>query len=211
MGFCQFDRDIEVWGKQKMYVNIPCVLEGIDGLVTLFGVLQPDLQNYSLLLKPIELYTPNKIYRVVAGYTLNAERTNPNIASEINTRAIETILAKTGADTAQTVKDTVKDIAKSQQTQVTINGDTVIKQTNLSFSVLGETALWTGVASLVQNISDYIQKQTSSIPVTFKIKRGTMVFVNLIIQPEEVQIQSQPQNPQKPQQPVVQPVVQTVK
>lgn len=191
VGFCEFDRNIEVWGTQKVYVNLPCYFEGLPGVSTLFGVLEPDLKNYSLVLKPIEVYdSDGTIYKVEAGYVLNAERSNPNVATEVNTRDIEKILAKAGSDTAQEVKNYVNERLKNAGTQIEVNagGTAVVKQSSFNIDLLGQGALITGIASLVGGVADLITQKTKNVPITFKIDRGAYVFANLIISPEKEQV-----------------------
>jgi len=189
-GFCEFDRDIEVWGTQKIFVNIPCYLNGLEGVSTLFGVLEPDLNNYSLVLKPIEIYDESgKVWKVLSGYVLNAQRSNENVATYVDAHEIAKILAKAGSDTAQTVKDIVKQRAENagQTIEVSTTGATTIKETNLDVDVLGQSALWTATASLVEGIADLIKEKTAKIPVTFKISKGSYVFLNAIIEKETYQ------------------------
>jgi len=200
IGFCEFERDIEVWGRQKVYVNLPCYFEGLPGVSTLFGVLIPDLKNYSLILQPIEVYASDgTIYKVEAGYVLNAERSNPNVATEVNMRDIERILAKAGSDTAQEVKKYVNERLKNAGTQIEVydGGTAVVKQSNFNIDIIGQGALITGIASLVEGFADLIKEKTQNIPITFRIRRGAYVFANLIISPEKEQITPSQLPPQK--------------
>jgi hypothetical protein len=48
------------------------------------------------------------------------------------------------------------------------------------------------LASAIEGISDMIGEETQNIPITFSIQRGAMVFVNAIIEPEEVQTKPTP-------------------
>jgi hypothetical protein len=48
------------------------------------------------------------------------------------------------------------------------------------------------LASAIEGISDTINEETQNIPITFSIQRGAMVFVNAIIEPEEVQTKPTP-------------------
>jgi len=191
IGYCEFDRDVKVYGSQKMFVNIPCWFEGLSGEATLFGVLIPQLKNYSLVLKPIEIYTNSEIYRVVSGYALSGDRSSPNVASEINLKRIEKILARTGNYVAKDMRDVITETAKGTQQQVTVNGDVVVKKSELNLNLLGKTAMLDSIVALAQGIAEEIKKETSNIPITFKVERGSVVFVNAIIEPEKYQVQTQ--------------------
>ena len=210
IGYCEFDRTIKVYGNQKMFVNIPCWFEGVSGEATLFGVLIPKLKNYSLVLKPIEVYTNSEVYRVVSGYALSGDRSSPNIASEINLKRIEKILAKTGRYVASDMRDVITETAKGTQQQVTVNGDVVVKKSELNLNLLGKTALLDSIVALAQGIADEIDKETSNIPITFKIERGSLVFVNAIIEPEKYQTHPQTKSEKKILQNPT-PVVKTLK
>jgi hypothetical protein len=188
VGYCEFDRDIKVFGRQRMYVNIPCYLNGLGGSATLFGELVPQLENYSLVLKPIELYTESgEIYKVISGYALSGDRSSPNVATEINLRRIEKILAKAGKSVAKDMREVIKDTAKGQQEEVNVNGDVVIKKNELSLNLLGKSALIDGIVALAEGIADVVDKETSNIPVTFKIAKGSLVYLNVIAVPERYQ------------------------
>jgi len=179
MGYCFFDRDIEVFGFEKMYATLPCSFEGINQLAQVMGELIPKPQSYTLVFKPIEVYIGNRIYKVKGGYALSGDRSSINVASEVNPQAVKKILASAGADASQQASDMIQNAVKSAQTQVSVNGDVVVKKTEFDIDVLGEGVLWAGIASLISNTAQYFKNQAEKIPVTFRIYKGSRIWLNI--------------------------------
>ena len=183
MGYCFFDRDIEIFGFEKMYATLPCSFEGIEGTAQVMGELIPKPRSYSLEFKPLEVYIGHRIYKVVSGYALSGDRSSVNIASEIDTQAIKKILASAGVDAGEQTAEMIKQGARDAQTTVTVNGDVVVKKSEFDINLIGKSALWTGIASLVKNTADYFKRETQNIPITYKIYKGSRLWLNIDVKP----------------------------
>jgi hypothetical protein len=178
-GYCFFDRDIVVYGHLKMYATLPCAFEGISQTAEVFGELVPRLQNYSLIFVPKKVYIGGIPFKVQGGYALSGDGSTVNIANEVNDQAIKRILATAGVDAGEKSAKLIEKSAEGAQTEVNVNGDVVVKKTNFDIDIVGSSAFWTAIASLVKNTADYFKTQTDRIPITFKIYRGTKIYLDI--------------------------------
>jgi hypothetical protein len=178
-GYCFFDRNITVYGRLKMYATLPCAFEGIPQMAQVFGELVPSVSNYALLFVPKKVYINGIPFKVEGGYALSGDGSTVNVANEVNDQAIKKILASSGVDASKEASKMIEKSAEQAQTEVNVNGDVVVKKTEFDVDILGKSILWSGIASFVGNVANYFKEQSDRIPVTFKIYKGTKIYLDI--------------------------------
>jgi len=181
-GYCTFPNKVVLYTK-PFYVKTICYFDnGEEGY--LFGQVIPDLGEKMVKFKPIMFEDINgKRYLTKPILVLNAEKSSPNIATSVNERELEKVLAKATQSSMQDTKEMLKDYFKNQGTTVQVNGDVVIENKEYSLADIGSFALKDFLASLVEAGADLINKKLSNIPVIFTIEKGTVFYVDLILIP----------------------------
>lgn len=190
-GYCTTPNELTV-ERVAGYTLLRCdFLEHGQG--TLAISVTPDFYSQALIGTPLYVtLNNNQKYTVQNGVVLNGTRTSINIASSVNDRLIQKVIASVGITSssiatkyAQAYLDERKASREvEQEGDVITNGDTVIQKGNTtnhqnppkSDYITGAVVeLVSSLASIVGNA--YID----SIPYTFKINSNTILYTDLKI------------------------------
>ena len=183
-GYCTFTQTIKVYtkpfyAKAVCYFDNPKVSEG-----TIFGKIIPDLRNKEVIFKPIMFETiDGKKYLVQPILVLNEDQSSPNLATYVNERELEKVLAQATKSSMQDTKEMLKEYFKNQGTTVQVNGDVIIENKQYSLANIGEFAIRDFLASLIEAGADVLSKKLSNIPVIFTIEKGTVFYIRAILKP----------------------------
>ena len=183
-GYCIAPNDIEVSTK-KMFYTFPCQLKKV-GSVSVFGELVPDFEGRFLAFKPLEVRNQEgeKIYVIQSGIALSGDKTSYNVASYVNIRAIEKIVANTSAKTAEEVAGAYKEYYENKNKQVVVGSGGATVETNQYPSnyplVMGAVSFAKG---LVEGIAELVKSEVNRMPALFKIRKGSSIYIQAYLKP----------------------------
>lgn len=183
-GYCTFTQTLKVYTK-PFYVKAVCYFDNSkvsEG--TIFGEIIPDLQNKQVIFKPIMFESlEGKKYIVQPILVLNEDQSSPNLATYINERELEKVLAEATKSSMQDTKEMLKEYFKNQGTSVQVNGDVVIENKQYSLANIGEFAIRDFLASLVEAGANLMSQKLSNIPVIFTIEKGSVFYIKAVLKP----------------------------
>ena len=183
-GYCTFTQTLKVYTK-PFYVKAVCYFDNSkvsEG--TIFGEIIPDLQNKQVIFKPIMFESlEGKKYIVQPILVLNEDQSSPNLATYINERELEKVLAEATKSSMQDTKEMLKEYFKNQGTSVQVNGDVVIENKQYSLANIGKFAIRDFLASLVEAGANLMSQKLSNIPVIFTIEKGSVFYIKAVLKP----------------------------
>ena len=183
-GYCTFTQTLKVYTK-PFYAKAVCYFDNSkvsEG--TIFGEIIPDLQNKQVIFKPIMFESlEGKKYIVQPILVLNEDQSSPNLATYINERELEKVLAEATKSSMQDTKEMLKDYIKNKGTRVQVNGDVVIENKQYSLANIGEYAIRDFLASLVEAGANLMSQKLSNIPVIFTIEKGSVFYIKAVLKP----------------------------
>jgi len=181
-GYCTINDDILV--KETRYATFQCMLKDI-GPSEVFGQLIPDISQRSLKFKPIDVEKFGKrLYSVKSSLVLSGDRSSENIASEVNDRAIEKIIALSASNSAKQTTQAYQEYFQNKNSQIVVgSGGAVMQQNQYPASYPATMGLISLGSSLISSTADYINQQIANEPYIFKIDKGASVYVQLLLEP----------------------------
>ena len=190
---CMVHQNIKV--SLKDFMKLSCQLVDSDEIIEVFGSYISDSRNFSLLGKIDYIVRNKKVYKVTKEtYMTNALETSYNLATTVNTRAIEkvntTLIKSVTSEMANEGKSILGDIKQSNQQQETVydqNGNPVMATTNTkpSTSDITERVFYSLVIGALDGVSQIADKMEEKLPFLYQINKGSFLKANIFINSED--------------------------
>lgn len=190
-GTCTIPEDVNLPGNSKGILMAFCDTK--KGRFKLFGELTPKPEEYSLEARPVYIEdTYGKRYNAVDGqsYVLNSKKNSKNIATFVNTSALDKVMRESISSSAKHVSSTaseyMQDLKQSRTAQQTtaVPNAGVIVATNTQKPVASDYLSVLGIQMSAELVDKWAAYAYQDHPWGFMIIGQSKIYIDLTVEGE---------------------------